>query len=107
MIYAFAVGLVLGVTLTYYVHREEVRYLRHELRVAHAQIAHAVIHERAMVPARVEPVPEPEPLPGELRDIIDEWEDPESRAVQEARVRGWLAEGWGVPAIKRQCGVVG
>ncbi len=105
MIYALVAGLVLGVALTHYVHREERKYLRDELKVAHAQIAHAVMVDHAQIPARYEPAPPVEPLPAELLALIQEWEDPESQAVEEAKIRGWLGEGYKIPAIKRQYGV--
>lgn len=98
---AFA-GLALGYALCYLGYHAERKYLRDELRVAHAQIAHAVIHEHAAVPPRLEPVPPPEPLSSALREAIEEWEDPESRAIQESKIRNWQAEGWGEAAILRQ-----
>ena len=97
---SFLVGAI-GSTL---VHREELKYLRGELRVAHAQIAHAVIHDSAVIPPRIEEVPPLEPLPKELLACVEQWEDAESRAIEEAKIRQWRAEGWGVPAILRQYG---
>lgn len=97
-----AVAFMLGVASCYLVHRAEIRYLRSELKGTHAQIAHAVMREGAEVPALFEDMPEIEPLSKKLREIVNEWEDADSRAVQEAKIRGWIAEGWGEKAIIRQ-----
>jgi hypothetical protein len=105
VIYALAAGLTIGYTLCYLAYREERKWLRAELRVAHAQIAHAVVHEGATVPARLEPAPPPEPLSGALRECVEQWDTAESRAVEEAKIRGWQAEGWGEAAILKQYGV--
>ena len=99
-----AAGLLVGAVGSTLVHREELKYLRGELRVAHAQIAHAVIEERAIIPPRIEDVAPLEPLPKELQACVEQWEDVESRAIEEAKIRQWQAEGWGVPAILRQYG---
>lgn len=105
MIYALAGGLVLGVLLTWLVHRDELKYLRTELRVAQAQIAHAVIHQQAVIPPRTEEVEPLEPLSGALKEVIGQWEGAESQAVEEYKIRGYIAEGWGEAAILRQYGV--
>lgn len=102
-----AVGLVIGAALAYFVGWDERRYLRAELRAAQDRIAGAVLTGQAVVPPRFDPMPEPEPLPSELQSIVQEWESPESRAVEEHKIRGWLAEGWGLKAIQRQYGVNG
>lgn len=99
-----AVGLIAGAVATWLVHRGELQYLREELKAAHAQIAHAVLQEGATIPPRIE---EPEPLPplsNALRDLVDQWESPESRAIEEAKIRQWQAEGYGEAAILRQYG---
>ncbi len=99
-----AAGLALGALATWFLTRDERKYLRDELRVAHAQIAHAVIQEGAMVPPRFEE-PEPlEPLSKELQAAIAQWESPGSRATEEAKIRHWQAEGYGEEAILRQYG---
>ena len=101
-----AAGLILGALATWLLQRTEIKYLRDELRVAHAQIAHAVIHEGAEIPARYEE-PEPiKPLSQELQACVDQWEDVDSRAIEEAKIRQWQAEGWGTEAILRQYGAL-
>ena len=104
MIYALVGGIAFGCAITWFVHRDELKYLREELRSAQGQIAHAVMVDKAIIPPReveIEPVP---PLPPELQSVVDEWESPESRAVEESRIRGWMAEGYGPEAILRQYG---
>ena len=106
MIYVAAAGLILGALATFLLQRTEIKYLRDELRVAHAQIAHAVIHEGAEIPARYEE-PEPiKPLSQELQACVDQWEDVDSRATEEAKIRQWQAEDWGTEAILRQYGAL-
>lgn len=99
------VGLVLGAIGTWFIGRDDKNYLRDELKVAHAQIAHAVIQEGAQIPARFE-APEPvEPLTKELQECVEQWEDPENQAIEEAKIRRYQDEGYGIPAILRQYGV--
>ena len=99
-----ATGLAFGALLTWLVHRGELKYLREELKVAHAQIAHAVIQEKAIIPQRLEEVEPIKPLSKELRECVEQWDTPESQAVEEAKIRGWQGEGWGEKAILRQYG---
>ena len=104
MTYALLAGLALGALATWLLQRTDIKYLRDELRVAHAQIAHAVMHEGAEIPARYEE-PEPlKPLSKALQACVDQWDTAESRAIEEAKIQQWLAEGWGEPAILRQYG---
>ncbi len=102
---ALAAGIIFGAIAAGMVHREELGYLRTELKVAHAQIAHAVIEEKAQIPMRLEEAPEQKPLTKELQDCVDQWEGAESQAVEESRIRGYLHEGRGIDAIKRQYGL--
>ena len=97
-------GMILGAVLVYLLTDEERKYLRAELKAAHAQIAHAVIHEQAQIPARTEEVEPVKPLPSELQAVVDDWDEPESRAVEEAKIRSYLAGGHGIPSILRQYG---
>ena len=99
-----AIGLALGALGTWLLQRAELKYLRAELKVAHAQIAHAVIQEGATIPPRFEE-PEPaKPLSKKLQAVIDEWESADSRAIKEAEIRQYQAEGYGEEAILRQYG---
>ena len=102
MIYALVAGLILGCVGTWFVHRDELKYLRTELRAAQDRITGAVFSGEAIVPPRAEEPVEIEPLPSELMECVNQWESPESRALEEHKIRGWLAEGWGNEAILRQ-----
>ena len=99
-----AAGILLGAATAWLLQRDERKYLRDELRAAHSQIAHAVLQEGATVPPRVEPLEPLEPLTAELSACVEQWDSPESQAVEEAKIRNWLAQGWGIPAILRQYG---
>lgn len=100
-----ALGLTLGAGATWALQRTHLAYLRDELKAAHAQIAHAVIHDNAEIPARTEEIEPVKPLPKELQAIVDDWEEPESRAVEENKIRSYLAGGYGIPSILRLYGV--
>lgn len=100
-----AVVLLIGAFATWFIQRDERIYLRDELKVAHAQIAHAVIAEGAQIPARLEPVEAPEPLTAELRACVEQWEGAENQVTEEARIRQWLAEGRNHKSILRQYGM--
>ena len=104
MIYAIGVAFVLGYALKWLSGLEEIRYLRSELKVAHAQIAHAVINENAVMPARyVEPEPL-KPLSAALQDTVNQWEGADTRAEIEADIRRAQAEGYSEAAIVKQFG---
>lgn len=95
-------GLLAGALGTWWVHRGELAYLRSELTMAQDRLLGAW-HAKAAIPPRpTEPEPPPEPLPIDLQEMVDEWESPESRATMEAKIRGRMAQGWGVQAILRQ-----
>ncbi len=104
MIYVALAAFVAGYALKWLSGLEEIRYLRAELKQTHNQIAHAVIQERAIIPPREEPVEPIKPLSKKLQEAVDQWEDADSRAVEEAKIRQWLAEDWGEKAILRQYG---
>ncbi len=99
-----ATGLAFGSLMTWLVHRGELKYLRDELRVAHAQRAHAVIQEQAIIPQRLEPIEPIKPLSKKLQAVVDEWYSADSQAVEEAKIRAWQSEGWGEASILRQYG---
>jgi hypothetical protein len=102
---ALAVGLTLGALATWLLQREQLSYLRSELKVAHAQIAHAVLDQGARVPARLEEVEPLEPLTAELQACVDQWEGPENQATEEAKIRNWLGQGRDMKSILRQYGM--
>ena len=99
---AASVGWVVGMAGCYVMHYQQMSYLRSELKGTHAQIAHAVLQEGTFVPPITEEIEQPKPLPPELQSVVDEWEDADSRAVEEAKIRQWQVDGWGVKAILRQ-----
>ena len=102
MIYPLVAGLLIGALATWFLQRTEIKYLRDELRVAHAQIAHAVMQDGAVIPPRFEE-PEPiEPLPEKLQACVDQWDTADSRATEEAQIRNWLGQGRHVDSILRQ-----
>ncbi len=99
------IGLIVGAFAAWFIQRDERVYLRDELKVAHAQIAHAVMQEGAQIPARYE-APEPvEPLSKELQECVEQWEGAENQVTEEARIRQWLAEDRSIDSILRQYGV--
>lgn len=81
--------------------KAELAHYRKQYDVATDRLVHAHLEERALIPPRpVEPKPIL-PLPPELQQIVDEWENPEVRANVAARIQRMLDEGRGVPAIMR------
>lgn len=94
-----AVGLVLGVLGTWWVVREEIRYLRRELTTATDRLIHARLERGAEVPPRPIETPPPPPLPPELQEIVNQWESPESRMNEEIRIRGLMERGYSTLAI--------
>ena len=101
---AVLAAFAIGYALAYFGHLDERKWLRAELRVAQAQIAHAVVKDGATIPPRIEPLPEIPPLSARLRAAIEEWEGPEAQANTEANIRKWLGEGHGEEAILRMVG---
>lgn len=96
---ALALGLLLGIAGTHYVHRGELSYLRKELATAQDRLLAAWRDEGAVIPPRpVEPV-KVEPLPEQLRAWVNNWESPESKAIEESRIRHLMHQGLGVEAI--------
>lgn len=95
-------GLVAGAGGTWWVQRNELRYLRAELRIAQDRLVHAW-HQQAIIPPRPTEVKPVEALPQELQHFVDDWESPESRAAMETRLRSlYFDQGLGIPAIIRQ-----
>ncbi len=102
---ALAIGLIVGAAATWLLMREDLTYLRNELRVAHAQIAHAVMSEGAQIPARLEEVEPLKPLSAELQACVDQWEGAENQATEEGKIRNWLGQGRDIRSILRQYGM--
>ncbi len=100
-----AVGLIVGAAATWLLMREDLTYLRDELRVAHAQIAHAVMSEGAQIPARLEEVEPLKPLDSEYQACIQQWEGAENQVIEEAKIRNWIGQGWAKESILRQYGM--
>lgn len=99
---AYLVGVMFG----WLMQRGSISVLReqlHDARQAEALATDRLLHawkDGATIPPRpVELPPPPGPLPAELLEEINQWEDPEHRAMLEARFRAELATGKGVPAI--------
>lgn len=101
---AILTAFVAGYALAWWHHLDERKWLRAELRVAQAQIAHAVVADGAKIPPRIEPAAELPPLSKRLRAAIEEWEGTEAQANTEANIRKWLGEGYGEEAILRMVG---
>lgn len=81
-------GVLLGWLAGWLPHRAERTYLRAELRVAQERLLGAWQSGAVMPPRSDAPGPEPVPaLPGLLQGYVDDWENPESRAAQEAVFR--------------------
>jgi hypothetical protein len=95
------VGLCLGALGVWWLQRQELVYLRAELKVATDRLVHAWKEGAVISPRPVETVPVA-PLPPELLDAVNEWESPESRLAEEAAFREKLAHGWGVKAILKE-----
>jgi hypothetical protein len=97
---AVLVGLIAGALGAWFVQQGELRYLRRELSVAQDRLLHAWREDKATIPPRPpEQLPPPPPLPPDLQEVVDDWEDPESRAVQESQIRQMMDAGWKTMAI--------
>ena len=98
---ALLVGLVLGAAGVWWLQRAELAFLRRELREATDRLLGAWQAGATIPPRPIEAVPLP-PLDPVLREAVEQWEDPESRAAEEQRVRTWLAAGWGPLRILKE-----
>lgn len=97
---SFLVGLVAGFAIAYLARRETIDVLLAQLgqaRGAEALATDRLVHawqEGARIPPRPAPEPEPvQPLPEILQKELDDWEDPEHRAMLEATMRAGLQKG--------------
>lgn len=101
------IGFAVGAAMVYLllrpvrVHLErELAYYRKELATAQDRLLHAWRDDKAIIPPRPLEIRAPEKLPVELQAVVDEWEDPESRAVMEQKVRNLhFARGLGVMGV--------
>jgi hypothetical protein len=66
---------------------------------------YAAWKEGHVIPPRPESMPAPEPpapIPAELRDLVDRWDDPLAREKAELELRGLLTQGRSVASILRE-----
>lgn len=102
----FCAGLLVGGALLWLARSETVRVLDAQLeqartaeRVATDRLVHAW-REGATVPPRpVEAAPPPEPLPSELQAELDQWEEPEHKAMLERKMRELIQAGRSTVAV--------
>lgn len=84
----FAAGILLGGAAVWWLQRQELTHLRREYQIATDRLLHAWKADNAVIPPRppteIKAIPK---LPSELQATVDEWEDPESRAIMEQKVR--------------------
>lgn len=106
MTWDLVAAYLLGVVTGWLIYHREVVTLRQELRRAHAaetvatdRLVHAWKDGATIPPRPAEPVPPPLPLPKELLEYVAQWEDPEHRAMLEARFRAEMGAGKGATAI--------
>ena len=106
---AFLTGLIAGGSVAWLARGDTVRVLTAQLResrLAEALATDRLVHawkDGAHVPPRpVEPGPPPQPLPKDLQDYVNQWEDPEHRAEEEAKIRAMQARGLSSVAILMQ-----
>ena len=98
----FTFGLILGVAGTWFVQRGELAYLRAELRTAQDRLVSAWRDDRAIIPPRPAEKVAVQKLPAALQESIDEWDDPETRAAIESRIRDlYYDQGMGEQAVLR------
>lgn len=96
----FCVGI--GAAGVWLLQRNELAYLRKELAIAQDRLLHAWRDDRATIPPRPVDLVPPEKLPPQLQECVAEWESPEARATEEAKLRSlYFEKGWKVDAILR------
>lgn len=96
-------SLLLGAAAVWLLQREELTYLRSELRIAQDRLLHAWRDEKALIPPRPEEAPPPPPpIPPELQEYIDAWDSPDSKAATAALIRARLDQGMKPLAIMRE-----
>lgn len=95
-------GLVGGVLLGFALALPGLIYLTRELRIAQDRLLHA--WQAGTVIAPREPAATAraiEPLTPALMALVTRWESTESQLIEEAKVRGLLANGWDEERIVR------
>lgn len=103
---AVVAGLAAGAVLAWLAARAVIAQLegavdwhRKQEQVATDRLVHAWKDGAVVPPRPADPTPAPDPLPEELQTELDQWDDPEHRAMLEARMRDGLQRGRGVTAI--------
>ena len=103
---AVVVGIVVGLVGGWYLTWPVTRVLRTELdraRKAEELATDRLVHawkEGAQIPPRpTEPGPPLQPLPQDLADHVDQWDDPEHKAELEGHIRALQARGLSSTAI--------
>lgn len=93
-------GLLIGGALLWLSRSETVRVLTTQLeqardaeRVATDRLVHAWREGATIPPRPAEEAPPPDPLPETLQAELDQWEDPEHRAMLERKMRTLLQAG--------------
>lgn len=84
---ALLAGLILGAGGCWFLQRAELVYLRKELAIAQDRLLHAWRDEKAVIPARPSEPTKMLPLPKELQEAVDEWDDPETKAAIASKLR--------------------
>jgi hypothetical protein len=99
---ALVIGLVVGGALAWLARGDTIARLERQVEwhreqeiVATDRLLHAWREDKIVVPARpVEATPPPQPLPAALQEEVDQWENPETRAAIDEKIRGMLRRGW-------------
>lgn len=103
---AFVTGLIVGGSIAWLARGDTVRTLREhirESRIAEALATDRLVHawkEGAQIAPRPTPAAPPlQPLPKDLADHVNQWDDPEHKAMLEADIRARQARGLSSTAI--------
>ena len=100
---ALLAGLLLGGGSVWWLQRDELARLRADKREAEDRLFYGFKHESLTPAPRAVEIKPLEALPKELLDEVNQWEDPETRAAEESRLRAmYFDRGMGVQAILRE-----
>lgn len=106
LVIAWLLGIGIGALLAWWAQRPVIVLLEQQLaqsKKAEETATDRLVHawrEGATIPPRPSPPPPPlEPLPPELQQELNDWEDGEHRAILEAQMRAGLAQGKSSVAI--------